>query len=212
MSASARGRDRIAAAILAGGKARRYGGVHKGLLALPGGSTIVERLLQAIVAAGIPEVIICTNDAARYEHLGVATVPDVQPGLGPLGGIEAGLRHFEHRFDGVLILPCDMPRITGREIQALTSAFAASAALVVFAQSGKDHMEPLVAVAAPSALPAVRREMARGCRRVRAMWERLGAEVVRFPDSNPFANVNSPEDYLSSVGEGAAAGAPGKDR
>ena len=48
-----------------------------------------------LVIAGVPEVILSTNDPRPYVRFGRTTVADLHPGTGPLGGIEASLPVFE---------------------------------------------------------------------------------------------------------------------
>jgi molybdenum cofactor guanylyltransferase len=194
---------RIAAAILAGGKATRYGGIHKGLLRLPDGTTIVERLLRVVWAAGISEVAICANDAEAYRHIGLPVVSDNTPDAGPLGGIEAALRHFQDRLDGVLILPCDLPALTERELSELLSSFSRDQGKVHFAAVEGGKEEPLVAVVPLSVFDHVREALTAGERRVGRLWAKLRAVSVPFPSAAPFLNVNSPEDLEHAIETGA---------
>jgi molybdopterin-guanine dinucleotide biosynthesis protein A len=193
----------IAAAILAGGKATRYGGTHKGLRRLPDGATIVERLLRAVRAAGIGDVVICANEVEAYGSLGLPVIPDETRDVGPLGGIEAALLHFKQRFDGILILPCDLPALTEREPSELLSSFSRDQRKVHFAvvEGGKE--EPLVAVVPPTVLDHVREALACGDRRVGRLWGKLRAVRVPFPSAAPFLNVNCPEDLERAIKTGA---------
>ncbi len=190
---------RIAAAILAGGKAIRYGGAHKGLLRLPDGATIIERLLRAVRAAGIGEVVICANEAEAYRHIPLPIIPDKTPEAGPLGGIEAALLHFGGRFHGVLILPCDLPALTERELSELLSSFSRDQGKVHFAAVAGGEDEPLVAVVPPAALERVQAALRAWDRRVGRLWAKLRAVRVPFPSAAPFLNVNSPEELARAI-------------
>jgi molybdopterin-guanine dinucleotide biosynthesis protein A len=190
---SANDRD-IAAAILAGGRASRFSGCPKGLLELPGGGSIIETALAAVATAGIAPVTIIANDPEPYEHLGVEIVPDHRPGLGPLGGIEAALFHYAGRCGGVLVLPCDLPGITAREVHALQAAFAASRPPAVVAATGDGFWHPLCAVVRADVLSAVSRALDCGRNGVYRLWRGVGAVPVYFDDAAPFFNVNSPAD------------------
>ncbi len=77
--------------ILAGGQARRMGGVDKALIPL-GGTTLIERAI-ARAAVQVEDLIINANgDPTRFAHLGLPVVADRVPGfVGPLAGILAGL-------------------------------------------------------------------------------------------------------------------------
>ena len=93
------------AAILAGGRARRFGGRPKLLLPL-GDRRIVDRLL-AVLRAVVDQVFIVANDRATYAGLGVSVHPDVLGGAGPLGGVHAALRRS--RSSRTLVVAGDMP-------------------------------------------------------------------------------------------------------
>ncbi len=194
---------RVAAAILAGGKATRYGGTHKGLLRLPDGATIIERLLRAVRAAGIGEAVICANEAETYRYLGLPVIRDETRDAGPLGGIEAALLHFGGRIDGLLILPCDLPALTEQELTQLVSRFAEDPARIHFAAVEGGREEPLVAVVPFSVFDRVRATLAGGDRSVRRLWTSLGGVPVFFPDGAPFLNLNCPEDLRRAIETGA---------
>ncbi len=184
----------MAGAVLAGGKATRYGGRPKGLLRLGDGRTIIKREVAELRAAGVGDVVIVANEAALYERYGEAVIRDLRPGMGPLGGIEAALAWSRGRCDSVLFLPCDLPGVTAKAIAALASAFADGAELVAVAVTEASFWQPLCAVVHNDALPAVSRALDEGRRTVREVWQDLGAAEVQFGDPAPFFNVNSPED------------------
>ena len=184
----------MAGAVLAGGKATRYGGRPKGLLRLGDGRTIIEREVAELRAAGVEDIVVVANEAVLYERCGGAVIQDVRPGMGPLSGIEAALARSQGRCDSVLFLPCDLPAITAKEIAALASAFADGAELVAVVVTGDSFWQPLCAVVHNDAVPAVSRALDEGRRTVREVWQDLGAAEVQFGDSAPFFNVNSPEE------------------
>jgi FdhD protein/molybdopterin-guanine dinucleotide biosynthesis protein A/molybdopterin-guanine dinucleotide biosynthesis protein len=110
---------RIAAAILAGGKAARLGGMFKGLLPAATDGTLIQRLIGRLAAAGIDEVILAANGAPPYALFGKTIVADLHPGTGPLGGIEAALCHLAGRYDSVLFLPCAGSACTDLSLHAI---------------------------------------------------------------------------------------------
>ncbi len=61
--------EKIVAAILAGGKAKRFQGKAKGELELADGRTIVKRLLEELAVAKIDEIVIAANDPSSYSEL-----------------------------------------------------------------------------------------------------------------------------------------------
>lgn len=181
-------------AILAGGRASRCGGVQKGLLEYAGGIVLVEKIINEMAASGVEEIAIVANDKAAYEGTGRAVVGDLRPGVGPLGGIEAGLAHFAGRCDGVIFLPCDLPRITVAEISALKHGFIDAQVPVVFARTSPSDWHPLCTVVRSGLLATVAAAIDAGVRRVREVWIDAGGQGIHFPDDAVFFNINTPED------------------
>src|SRR4051794_13778353 len=93
------------AAILTGGRATRFGGRDKSALTVEG-RTILQRQLDAL-AGVVDEVLI------------VGSAHDLVPGCGPLGGLHAALSAA--RGDGVFLVACDMPYLSGPFIAHLLS-------------------------------------------------------------------------------------------
>ena len=191
---------RRCAAILAGGQAARYGGLAKGLLSAPGQRSLIARLIGVVTSFGVCETAIFATDAAPYAHLGLEVVPDRRPGLGPIAGIETALGHFGGRCEAVLLLPCDMPAITERELRALWAAFQKSKAPVALAQTPDGGWHPLCAIARADLGLAVSKAIDEGVRSVQQLWRLVGAVPVHFDDAAPFANINTPEDWQAFSG------------
>ena len=183
----------VCGAILAGGRAERFGGVAKGLLRV-GAGTIIERELAAFAEAGVREVVISANHAEPYRRFGRQIVPDLRPGQGPLGGVEAVLTSLAGRAEAVAFLPCDLPCITAAQVRRLLSAFDAGRELVAVAVTDASSWQPLCAIVHNAALPAVRQALDGRERTVSRVWERLGPRLVHFDDAAPFRNVNTPQE------------------
>ena len=187
-------REVLAGAILAGGRARRFGNVPKGLIEIQPGLSIIAHEIEVMKAAGLQDLIIVSNDQKPYQGFGVAVVPDSKPGNGPLGGIETALGYFAPRYSGVLMLPCDLPAITAREITSLKTDFFETKARVVFASVGSDW-HPLCSVFHTGALADIRRAIDFGDLKIRHLWDRLGARNVEFDSPDAFYNINAPQDW-----------------
>src|SRR3990172_8629736 len=98
------------AAILAGGRATRFGGRDKGSLVVDG-ETIRARQLAILsqIAGGL--LIVGLPVAPEIPPgLAVRTVSDRLPGCGPLGGLHTALD--EARGDATVIVACDMPFVS----------------------------------------------------------------------------------------------------
>jgi molybdopterin-guanine dinucleotide biosynthesis protein A len=89
--------------VLAGGAARRFGSDKA--LALIDGRPLIEHAIAAL-APVVDRIAISGRTYKDYSGL-----PDrPEPGLGPLGGLNAALHHAaDHGFAGVLSVPCDVP-------------------------------------------------------------------------------------------------------
>jgi molybdopterin-guanine dinucleotide biosynthesis protein A len=191
---------RIAAAIIAGGKATRLGGVAKGMLRDTHGLTIIQRLLEQIAAAGISEVVISANDRRPYAELKLPIIADRHLDIGPLGGIEAVLSCLAPQCDCVLLLPCDLPNIAAEDILRLVSSYEiVGPGRIAFARTAmSDH--PLCAIAPVTVLPAVQAAIADGEYGVIRLWRSLNARPVDFDDNSRMMNLNTPEDVRAWQG------------
>jgi molybdopterin-guanine dinucleotide biosynthesis protein A len=186
--------QRIAGAILAGGKAQRMGGIAKGMLPAGESLSLIERLVVHLMRAGVDEMIIVANDDRPYTRIGCAIVPDGRIDAGPLAGIEAALGYFADRYEAVLCLPCDMPSLSWEEISALIAAYVDTGGPVVFAQTEDSARHPLCAVVRADLRDEIAAPLDRGERAVGALWQQLGGFPVHFDDPNTFVNLNSPGD------------------
>jgi molybdopterin-guanine dinucleotide biosynthesis protein A len=184
---------RIAAAIIAGGKATRLGGVAKGMLRDSGGMSIIEKLLTEIAAAGVTEVVISANSPEPFVELNLPIIADRHADIGPLGGIEAVLSALAPLYDCVLLLPCDLPNVTRDEILTLVRSYEETPGRVVVAHSAEgDH--PLCAVVPVSVLRAANAAVAAGEYGVGRLWRSLDARPVVIDDESRLLNINTPED------------------
>lgn len=187
------------AAILAGGRARRFGGRPKLLLPL-GDRRVVDRLLAALRAV-TDRVFIVANDCATYAGLGVPVHPDVLTG-GPLGGVHAALRIS--RSSRTLIVAGDMPFPSPPFLARLLQH--ASPAVDVAVPRTRDGYQPLCACYRPSCIPVLERRIAAGTLRaseaVRDLRRReMGAEEIRpfDPHDTLLFNINTPADYARAL-------------
>ncbi len=188
----------MGAAILAGGRASRLGGIAKGLIPLVDGLTIIDRMIAEIRASGIDEIILSTNDAEIYGSYMLPIVPDLEPEKGPLGGLCGILGYFQDKTDAVLIMPCDMPNITSREIITLCRAFAGSQQAITYASTNDGVEHPLCAVVDVAAYDLICDAVRNGRLGVGRLWRELEGETVIFTNVDAFININTPEDVVNN--------------
>ena len=96
------------AAILAGGHARRLGGIDKSALVVGAGS-ILDRQLS-LLRGLTPHVLIVAGEAGRILAADADVVVDRIPGAGALGGLYTAL--IDAPTEQVLVIACDMPFLT----------------------------------------------------------------------------------------------------
>lgn len=131
----------VAAAIIAGGRARRLGGVSKPFLAV-GGESIAARQLSILrpLFARVLAVVAEPADVAAWAALGVAAVVDGVPDAGPLAGVAAALAAAEGA--DVVCVAGDMPFLSPVLLRVLRDR-APDAAAVAPRTGGRP--EPLCA-------------------------------------------------------------------
>jgi molybdopterin-guanine dinucleotide biosynthesis protein A len=180
----------IEAAILAGGSARRFEGRDKAALRIAG-DTILDRQIAAF--RGVADRVMVVGGV----RAGMGTIPDEQPGLGPLGGIATALAHA--RTDRLVIVACDMPFLTPAFLRFLAGA-GRDADVTVPRDARGAH--PLCASWDTAVGPAIRELLGQGVRRMGAALEALrvhfveGETLAAFdPDGWLLHNINTPEDY-----------------
>ena len=188
----------LGAAILAGGRGKRLGGVAKGLVPV-GGEPIVARQLRALGPYVAAPLVVVAGDPGPYAALGARLVGDLHPGAGPLAGLEAALQASDA--DALLVFACDLPFIDAALIEALRDAPAAEA--VVARLDGK--AQPLAARYARAILPRVQRRLSRDKLRLLDLVAELDPQWLDFPaGTRALFNVNTPADLARA--ETLAAG------
>jgi len=162
-------------AILAGGQARRFGSDKA--QALFQGARLIDRVAAAL-SAQCTAVVVCGREEAGFD-----CIPDwPEPGLGPLGGLAAALRHAgEAGFSHVLSAGVDAPDLP----LDLAATLAGEGAAIVESQ-------PVVALWPVEAAPMLEGFLAGGGRSLYRFADHVGARRVSLPAT--LMNVNRPED------------------
>lgn len=173
----------FSAAILAGGRATRFGGRDKGAL-LVGGRTIRDRQITELSRV-TPDVRV------------IAT--DIIPGCGPLGGVHTALT--EARGDAVFIVACDMPYIDAAFVEYLLRLTGEAEIVVPRTERG---YHPLCAAYTRACLAVVDRRLAKRQLKMTELLAEVRTRVVtseeidRFGDRHRLlANVNTPGEYAT---------------
>ena len=185
-------------AILAGGKASRYGGRAKGL-ELVGGRPIVVRVAEALTAAlGVMPLLVANDPAAAAWVPGLRVEPDVQPGLGALGGLQTAILRAPAP---VLCVAWDMPFVPAGLLEALARGLELGFDVFLPASAGPRGFEPLCAAYGPGCAGPIAQALRRGQREAVAFHPAVKVGILPLTDvrrwGDPetlFLNVNSPDD------------------
>jgi molybdopterin-guanine dinucleotide biosynthesis protein A len=172
--------SRCVGVLLAGGAARRFRGMPKGL-ALVDGLRIADRALAALRGATERQIVVANDRRAVRWFPGLRIVKDAEEGQGPLHGLRAALAAAEGA--AVLVVAWDMPFVTAALLSALRAEGERGATAAVPLAGTPLRAEPLCAYYGAGALHACDALIARGERRAAALFETLpGATTVRGPE------------------------------
>jgi molybdopterin-guanine dinucleotide biosynthesis protein A len=182
----------ITGVILAGGQARRLGGVDKGLLHFAG-----RPLVEWVIAALRPQVgtllISANRNRERYADYGLAVIADLEPGFqGPLAGFHSAMQAA--RTDWIVTVPCDGPYPAPDLVERLVMALGDQGAELAVATDGT-RMQPVHALLPVNLAASLRDFMAGGGRKVELWYERHRVAVADLSDRpDCFINFNAPGD------------------
>ena len=210
--------------VLAGGSARRLGGVDKCAL-LVGGAPVLARVVTACTGAGVaPDDVVVVGPPRPGLELpvGVRTVREDPLGGGPVAGLAAGLRLVLGRgepaghawavdavsrrhpgddgpaVDALVVLAGDLPLLRPEHVAALRRRLGRPpAADVVVAVDAEGRVQPLVAVWRVAALGEEVGRLPPGGRSARSLLDRHA--VVHLP------LVGHPDPLLDVDDEAALA-------
>lgn len=190
-------RSDITLGILAGGRARRLGGIDKAWIERDGIPQVLR--WQRRFANETAAVLVSANrELSRYADAGLVAVADrLTRDLGPIAGLDALLHSC--RTTWLLTLPVDLVGVNDCLLSSLWAGRGESGAFAIDA----DGPQPLVALwRVEAALAAVVAAIGQGNGAIHALQAGLGMTGVRF-EGVRFGNLNTPEDLLAA---GIAAG------
>lgn len=180
--------------VLAGGLARRMGGVDKGLQQLDG-RPLVEHVLARLAPQVGPLLINANRNHTAYAAYGHPVFADEIPDFaGPLSGLYSALGQATTPW--VLTVPCDSPFFPADLAAQLWRGASAAAAPLAFARAGgRDH--PVFCLCRTDLRPMLGEYVRSGGRRVMDWCRQAGACQVEFDDDGAgFQNLNTLADLV----------------
>ena len=177
----------LAAVILAGGSALRFGG-EKASFPVEG-RPMLTRVYDAL--APVVEKILISVQRPEQAPESLEFVLDAFPDRGPLAGIDAGLAAVDATW--LLVVACDMPYLTSDSIRLLLEARSEHLDAVVACDSA-GRLHPLCACYRTSIRGTVRDRLERGLLSLHGLIEALpNVAKIPLPDST-LANINEKPD------------------
>jgi molybdopterin-guanine dinucleotide biosynthesis protein A len=181
------------AAILVGGRARRFDGRDKSAL-IVGGRAILDRQLDQL--RQITDDILLIGGGAGGRVQNVRVVPDRAPDCGPLGGLDAALAAA--RDDRLVLLACDMPFVSAPFLAYLLRLTENADAVVPRTQRG---YHPLCAAYSRMCQASIARRLAERRLKMLDFLEDVQVHAVNSDDIERFGdgermltNVNTPDE------------------
>lgn len=182
----------ISGLVLAGGLARRMGGLDKGLVMLAG-KPLIEHVLQGLEPQVGPVLVNANRNLDQYARYGYPVVSDTLEGyLGPLAGALSALRVISTEF--LLTVPCDSPLVAPDLARCMYRALTSQRADLAVAHDGQ-RQQPVFLLLRRGLAADLQAYLAAGERKIDRWFARhrlAEADLSHRPDS--FINVNEPEE------------------
>jgi molybdenum cofactor guanylyltransferase len=198
-------RNDVTGVILAGGLARRMGGLDKGLVELAG-RPMIEHVLDALGPQVGSLLINANRNLERYSAYGHPVINDTLQGyMGPLAGVLSAMHRLASGF--LVTVPCDAPLLAPDLVSRLYEACVAQGADVAVATDGR-RQQPVFLLLRAGTAPALESYLAGGGRKIDTWFAQLRLAEADFSDApDTFVNVNDPDErqclearFLSTTG------------
>lgn len=174
--------------ILAGGKSSRFGS-DKALASIDGRPLLMHQIRAVAPVASSLTVIADKND--KYHNLGIRTIADSTPGLGPMGGLKTALED-QKKNNWILIVACDAHGLETAWLQTLIEKAIFGAKIVCFKG---ERYEPMPALYHPSIYDIVMDQLRAGERSMQALADNVMKRGLDVPEGwERLRNINTPQD------------------
>lgn len=191
--------------LLSGGQSRR---MQRDKAALDyGGASALARswaLLEPVV--GRAWLSIRADQAQDPARAALPCLPDLQPGIGPIGGIQAALHAHPHA--AWLVLAVDLPFLDAGTLQQLVAQRAPQRLATAFRSSHDGKPEPLCAIYEPAARGPIDAWIAAGRHCPRKFLAEADVELLALARPEALDNINTADEYDQALARLARA-APG---
>lgn len=177
---------------LIGGQGSRMGGVAKGLLTLPNGTRLVDRLVEECQCVAPHASLYLLGNRPEYASHEVPRLLDDPPNIGPLGGLRA-LLHQKH--ERVLLVGGDLPYLGASLLQRILSHPLETAVAVASGAPGR--WEPMLSCYRVAVtIAAVEAALAAQSHGLASLLDRLAAARLQLAadELSQLRDWDTPED------------------
>lgn len=184
---------KVSGIIVAGGKSSRMG-QDKTLLRFNNKSLIARTIAELQKVAD--EIIVASNHTSKYNIAGILEVPDTYQGMGPLGGMHAGL--MAANYDYTFIVSADLPLFTGELAGCLLDRLKGYDAVVPRLDG---RWEPLCAAYSRNCIKSIEACLQAEIKQVYRFYQQINVLEI-YPSQlscsgsaeKLFFNLNTPDD------------------
>ena len=182
----------ITGLILAGGRARRMGGVDKGLLEL-GGKPMIAHIVDRLHPQVKTIIINANRNLNEYKRWSDTVIKDsIGEFDGPLAGVASGLEVADTAL--ILTVPCDSPLIAEDLASRMHNQLVLDDAEIAVASDG-NRLQPVFMLLQRSLLSSIVEFLQAGERKIDKWFAQHEVTTVDFSDRyETFLNVNTPEE------------------
>jgi len=189
--------NNIIAAILAGGKSRRFG-VDKSTTKL-GDKTLIEHTISKIEKKFSEILIISNNQEIKVDKKNVFVLKDcIQGQLGPLVGVLSAMKWVEtnnKKYDWVATFPCDTPFFDISMIDEVKRISKKNNKKLYFLKSGEKRHN-IFGLWSIQLKDILEKDINNNFRKVEEWADKIGLETININHQkfDSFLNINTKED------------------
>ena len=189
--------NNIIAAILAGGKSRRFG-VDKSTTKL-GDKTLIEHTISKIEKKFSEILIISNNQEIKVDKKNVFVLKDcIQGQLGPLVGVLSAMKWVEtnnKKYDWIATFPCDTPFFDISMIDEVKRISKKNNKKLYFLKSGEKRHN-IFGLWSIQLKDILEKDINNNFRKVEEWADKIGLETININHEkfDSFLNINTKED------------------
>lgn len=173
--------------ILAGGRSRRFGSDKA--RAMLDGRPLVRRVADAL-APWATRLTVVADIAGKFDDLGLRTIADRVPHLGPMGGLASALTDLAPDEDWLLLASCDLLAVPPDLVRRLLDALDDDHDVVA---CRSDRWEPMLACYRRSLLLRIEQQLRDGPRSLQGLIDRARHAAVGTVGHEGLMQANTPD-------------------